>query len=362
MTKRWLGALAAALGFAVTVAGCQPLPHPFAHDRPPAALLAVPDSIVITVASIAGEPRATAAKLSSAIASELLKHNITASAQTTSHTSYVLEGRIEEGAPRDGNATVTVFWRLRDAQGRIVDQQSSQFSASARDWQDGAETPVGQLAAASAGALASLLTETTPKEQPAGGRVRVAIRKIGGAPGDGDTSLATSIAAVLKHADIDIVDQKTGRPDLDVDAEITVTPKADRQHVKIVWHVSRAGGGEVGTVAQENDVPRGQLDGAWGDVAYSVAIAAGGGIMQLVDRGTPPVKLGATATAAAPPPEPPVAAQTLPTAATQSAPAPGNIDSPVVALPPVSVTPADPYARPDVPVLLPRRGVPLPPQ
>jgi hypothetical protein len=360
MTKRGPSAAAAALGFAAMLAGCQPLPHPFADDRPPAALLAVPDSIVITVASIAGEPRATAAKLSSAIASELLKHNITASAQTTSHTSYVLEGRIEEGAPRDGKATVTVFWRLRDAQGRTVDERSSHLSAAARDWQDGAEAPVGQLAAASAGALASLLTETTPKEQPAGGRVRVAIRKIGGAPGDGDTSLATSIAAVLKHADIDIVDQKTGKPDLDLDAEITVTPKADRQHVKIVWHVSHAGGGEVGTVAQENDVPRGQLDGAWGDVAYSVAIAAGGGIMQLVDRGTPPVKLGAATPPAEPPAEPPVGAGAPPAATTN--PVPGNIGSPVVALPPISVAPANPYAPPDVPVLLPRRGVPLPPQ
>ena len=191
MTKHGPSALAAALGFAATLAGCQPLPHPFADDRPPAALLAVPDSIVITVASIAGEPRATAAKLSSAIASELLKHNITASAQTTSHTSYVLEGRIEESPPRDGKATVTVFWRLHDAQGRVVDEHSSQLSASVRDWQHGAEPPVGQLAAASAGALASRLTETTPTEQPAGGRVRVAIRKLGGAPGDGgDTTLS----------------------------------------------------------------------------------------------------------------------------------------------------------------------------
>ena len=36
-----------------------------------------------------------------------------------------------------------------------------------------------------------------------------------------------------------------------------------------------AGGAEIGTVGQENDVPGGLLDGAWGDLAYSVAIAAG---------------------------------------------------------------------------------------
>ena len=47
------------MGLALALlAGCQPLPHPFADDRPPAALLAVPDSIDIAVGSCEGEPRA----------------------------------------------------------------------------------------------------------------------------------------------------------------------------------------------------------------------------------------------------------------------------------------------------------------
>ena len=47
----------------------------------------------------------------------------------------------------------------------------------------------------------------------------------------------------------------------------------------------RADGSEIGTVAQENDVPAGLLDGPWGDVAYTVALAAQDGIMQLIARG-----------------------------------------------------------------------------
>ena len=53
----------------------------------------------------------------------------------------------------------------------------------------------------------------------------------------------------------------------------------------------RADGAQIGTVGQENNIPRGLLDGPWGDVAYSIAIAASDGLMQLVARGAPQPKL-----------------------------------------------------------------------
>jgi len=342
------------------LAACQPLPHPFADDRPPAALLQVPGSIDIAVGNFDGEPRATATKLSAAIAAELLKRDITASATTTSHSGYTLDGRVEEGPPQDGKATVTMFWRLHDPAGKIVSEHRTQLSGSVRDWQQGADAQVDALAAAGVDVLASLITETTPKEQQqTGGRVRVAVRTVAGAPGDGNDSLATSMTAVLKHADVELVDAARGKPDLEVDAIVSIETKGDKQHVKIVWRVSRATGAEIGTVVQENDLPRGRLDGAWGDIAYSVAISAGDGIMQLVDRGAPPVKLGAATPPPASAPAPPAAAQTLPPVSPNSPPAPGNIASPAVNLPPVNVSPTL-DTQTDVPVLLPKRGVYLP--
>jgi hypothetical protein len=357
--RRWSTAL---IGLALAaLAACQPLPHPFADDKPPAALLQVPGSIDISVGNFDGEPRATAIKLSAVTADQLLKHDIAASATAASHSGYMLDGRIEQGPPQAGKATITVFWRLRDAAGKIITEHRSQLSGSMRDWQQGADAQVEQLAATGVDVLASLFTEGTPKQQQqqqTGGRVRVAIRKIAGAPGDGNDSLAASIAAVLKHADVELVDAAKGKPDLDVDANVSIDTKGDKQHVKIVWRVARASGVEIGTVGQENDLPRGRLDGPWGDIAYSVAIAAAGGIMQLVDRGAPPVKLGAAAPPPAPvSPTPPGASQTLPAVSPNSPAAPGNIASPVVNLPPVNVTPD---AQADAPVLLPKRGVYLP--
>lgn len=357
---------------AVLVAACQPLPQPFAEDRPPAALIAVPDNIDIAVGQVDGDPRATAEKLPRALAQELVKHNVVASDETASKLSYRLNGHIEEHADKAGKSVVTVIWQLRDPRGNLINERTDQLAAPRRDWADGDDAQITQLASASAAGFASLVAaaQPAPKEAPGGGRTRVAVRKISGAPGDGDNSLATSLTAILKHANIELVDASNGKPDVDVDCDVKLDSiPGNKQHVKIVWHVVHPSGGEVGQVAQENDIPHGQLDGAWGDIAYSVAMSAADGIMQLVDRVGPAGKGAAAAAAAAPaPPTANVATPASISAATadtpKTPPVAGNIDSPEVNLPPVSVGPADMpkplEAVPDVPVLLPYRGVPIP--
>jgi hypothetical protein len=110
-----------------------------------------------------------------------------------------------------------------------------------------------------------------------------------GAPGDGTESLPRAITAILKRQDIAIVSDPQAKADLVLNAAVVVAkPKAGKQNVQIVWHLRRKDGGEIGTVGQENDVPAGLLDGAWGDIAYMVAVSAQDGIMQLVARGASP--------------------------------------------------------------------------
>jgi hypothetical protein len=371
-SRRWVSGWAIALA-GLLAAACQPLPHPFAADKPSAALIAVPDNINIAVMPIEGEPHATAGKLATAISQEFLKHNIPASDQSPNKASYQLDGRIEQRPDQPGKSLVIVYWRLRDPRGQIVAERTDKLAAPTQDWQSGSDEPVAQLAAAGADAMAVRLVGEPPKEekqqkqQPVG-RPRVAVRKVSGAPGDGNTALATSLAAVLKHQDLELVDAAKGKPDLAVDCDVKLDPVKDgKQHVKIVWRVARPDGGEIGQVAQENDVPRGQLDGAWGDIAYTVAMAAESGIMQIVDRSAPSRGAGGAATAAvaAQPPPPDTSAIPRTPVAPAPPPVPGNIDSPVVSLPPVDVKPpADsmptPFATPDVPVMLPYRGVPIP--
>jgi hypothetical protein len=288
----------AVLVLALLIAGCQPLPHPFADDRPPAALLKVHDVAGVSIAPIEGQPAAVAGKLGAAVASALLKRDIPASDKTTSLGSYQLYGRLVESRPKKGpksdNATVNAYWRLYDAKGRMVGEHTTEVEAPAREWESASAQPIEKLAGSSADGLAPLLEEEpqveAAKTASDAGRVRVAVNPVSGAPGDGGKSLAAAVAAVLKRQDLAIV-EKDQKPDLIVEGEVSVTPvRPDQQHVKIVWRVRRADGAEIGNVGMENDVPKGLIDGPWGDIAYSIAIAAGDGLMQLVARGAPPPK------------------------------------------------------------------------
>jgi hypothetical protein len=279
------GAWLTILALAALLAGCQPLPHPFADDRPPAALLTVRDGAGVSVVPVGGKPKAAAAKLAAAIARALLKHGIPASDRTANLGSYQLYGRVVESHPRRGSATLTAYWHLYDAKGRTVGEHHAKIEAPAGELESGSDSAINRLAVLSAEGLAPLLEDEAPVEAAAGGRTRIAIGQVSGAPGDGAKSLAAAIAAVLRRQDLAIV--KAGqKADLTVDGEVSVAPvKPDKQHVKILWRVRRADGAEIGTVGQENDVPRGMLDGPWGDLAYSVAVAASDGLAQLLARG-----------------------------------------------------------------------------
>jgi hypothetical protein len=355
----------AALAGVALLASCQPLPHPVAEDRPPAELLAVPESAGVAIAPLEGQPKAIAAELGAATAHALLGYDIPASEKTTGRGSYRLYGRITQ-SKRGGKSAVAVLWRLRDAKGREIGERGVGIEASPADWRKAGEAMVERLAALSARAVASLLVKdpeaaklaslaesipgpipgpipgapgadtalrgpSPPKPQfaepaaakpavpdlasarpavpapPAAdtarkqesGRLRVAVHRVTGAPGNGASALAGALTSVLRQQDLTIVDPG-GKADVTIDGEVSIAPAASgKQHVKIMWRVRAAGGAELGTVGQENDVPRYLLNGSWGDVAYAVAVAAGDGLLQVLARAAPPVKTDAAPQAAA---------------------------------------------------------------
>jgi hypothetical protein len=335
------------------------LPHPFEDDRPPAELLAVPESAGVSIAPVEGQPEAIAAELGAATARALLGHEIPASEKSIGRGSYQLYGRLTQ-SKRRGKSAVAVRWRLRDARGREIGERGVGIEATAEEWRSARAAMVGRLAALSADAVAPLLvkqtvsphlaalagpvpgvtepdappsgpsppkpsnpeppavkpavpaiTATRPSAEPAKPqgpapstdakpatqekrRLRVVVRRVTGAPGDGGTALLRAMTGVLRQQDLTILDPGD-KADFTIDGEVSIIPIGpDRQHVKIVWHVRNASGAELGNVGQENDVPRGQLSGPWGEVAYVVALAAGEGIMQVLARAAPPANPAAS--------------------------------------------------------------------
>ncbi|MGH7047534.1 MAG: hypothetical protein ACREE2_14225 [Stellaceae bacterium] len=280
----------AGIAIGLLLAACQPLPHPFADDvpKPGSPLLSLRDDASVAVVPLKGEPRATAEKLAAAMALALQQRNIAASARAVSIASYQLDGRIE-GMPPDGDqAAVVVSWVLRASSGKALGERAERIEGKIEDWQRGERAAVARLAAAGADEIAPMLLGKAPVEVAGGGRTRLLVRGVDGAPGDGGSALAHAITMLLQRQDVSVVSGPQVPADLLLYAEVDVTKaKAGMQHVKIVWHVRREHGGEIGTVTQQNDVPAGLLDGPWGDVAYTIADAAQNGIMALVDRGAP---------------------------------------------------------------------------
>src|SRR5207302_536415 len=167
------------LAVAVTVSACQPLPHPFADDRPPASLLRVRDSAAISIAPVkTWETGADAviARLAEASAAEiapLLADESPPGAEAVAGLAEAPGGKAEAVAPR-------------------------------------------------AEAAAAKTNEA--------GRTRIAIRPLSGAPGDGAKSLANAIATVLKRQDLTVIDNANAKADVILDGQVTVaTVKPDKQ-------------------------------------------------------------------------------------------------------------------------------------
>ncbi|HJU18180.1 MAG TPA: hypothetical protein VJ770_17135 [Stellaceae bacterium] len=272
------------------LASCQPLPHPFADDapKPGSPILRVEDGTSIWVAPVIGTPPAIAAKLAPALALALQDRQVAASERTAATNSEVLHGRIQETPVAPGEAAIVALWQLRDARGRFLGERAARLVGSAADWEEGRGDTVARLAATSADQLVSLVAGGAPPAEAKPRQTRLAIGPIQGAPGDGQEALARAIALMLKRPDLVLVAGPDAKPDLVLGAAVAVgQPKNGKQHVRIVWRLSRADGSEIGTVGQENDVPTGLLSGPWGNVAWSIAAAAQDGILELVAHSVP---------------------------------------------------------------------------
>ena len=280
-----------AVAAALLLAACQPLPHPFADQVPSPDLLHVRDSVSLSVAPVAGEPAAAAGALAAAVAKALRKRGIAASSRTASIAGEELSGRLAAAPGADGNTAVTARWRLNDAAGRLIGESASLVEAPEKEWREGKGAAVARLAAASADKLAILFLGHPPSATPSEVKPkspRIALAGVNGAPGDGGKSLAAAIEFLLKSQGVTLVADGKEKPDLVLAADVTIgKAKAGKQHIEILWRMTSADGKKIGTVAQQNDVVAGSLDGEWGNTAYLVATAARDGIMQLVIRGMP---------------------------------------------------------------------------
>ncbi|HEV2675733.1 MAG TPA: hypothetical protein VGV37_14405 [Aliidongia sp.] len=267
-----------ALVVGLTLAGCQPLPHPFADSQlpPDAPILQVADTVGILV-----EPVVQAPSLAQAMATALQDREIPADTHAANRQSYHLSGDATATRVSAGSAMVDIQWTLRNAKGETVGSDRQQATIAAADWTGGAPETLAALGKAEAPRIAAMIQEAPPIERNPGRQIF--IRPTEGAPGDGRTALPRSLGFLLTRAGVKVT------PDSQTVDAVVVAPMVElsslgkgQQHVRIVWHIYRPDGTEAGEVSQENDIPAGSLDGSWGDVGMAVSTAGIDQIMGVV--------------------------------------------------------------------------------
>jgi len=267
---------------------CQPLPHPFEEEtisKPAknAPILSPPDAVGVVVGPVAGAPAPAASALAGAMADALMKEDVPADTTAGNERSYRLNGTVT-ARPGGDRVRVDIIWNLAGADGHTVATETVSAEVPGAAWQRGDKEVAKELVARSAPALARRVEGDTPREA-AVGAATVGIVPVTGATGDGGQALSLAMAAALHRAGVALQQKPGDKPAYILAGKVDIgAPQAGHQNVKIVWALSRVDGKDIGQVSQENAVPAGSLNGKWGDTAYDVALAAVGGIVELLQK------------------------------------------------------------------------------
>jgi hypothetical protein len=281
----------AALSLLLLVTACGDLPRPFEgrpgalatrlSQPPPARLAVIPTGQVLL-----GNTAAT--HYAAAVAEAMQEEALPATAEPVRPGDW----RLELSAALRGAQVIPAF-RVRDPAGEERGMAEAR-PVPAAAWTEAAPETLRRAGREAAPTIAALLAGIEAARRDAdpdslvNRPVRIHLRPVTGAPGDGNRSLARHMREQLTQLGMVVQDRAEGA-DYAVAAEVTVADlPRNQQRVEIRWRVADARGAEAGQVAQLNQVPRGTLAGLWADVALVVAQEAAGGVKDVIGNQTNP--------------------------------------------------------------------------
>ena len=260
----------------------------------------------IAVAPIIGTTPQIAQQLSDALVAAGNDRGLTIVAEG-SKANYTLRGYLI--ATNEGKgAKVTYIWDVNDAGGQRVARVSGDEVVAGRTGGDPwanvdaaairsiAGKTASQLAAsmphgggsASAVAAASDATPTatasTPPPAAAPKANGVVVAAVSGAPGDGTRSLTTALKKRLYAGGVKLANGTTANVYMVKGTVSLADASGGKQSIRIDWQVLDPSGKKLGTVSQQNTIPRGSLNGPWGAIADAAAGAAAAGIIKLLPK------------------------------------------------------------------------------
>jgi hypothetical protein len=271
----------------------------------------------ITVAPIIGAPPNVTKELTQALITAGADRNLTLMTGTDG-ANYTLRGYLL-AAPERSGSKISYIWDVTDAKGtrvarvsgeqavargsandpwRGVDSAAIRTMANSTTSQLAAELPGGRgastpavaaapaaapsatSAAAPTAAATTAAARPAPPPKPSG----VLVAPVAGAPGDGSRSLATALKKRLYKDGVKVANG-TAANVYTVKGIVKLTDAGGgKEKIQIDWRVLDPNGKRLGTVSQQNTIPKGSLNGPWGAIADAAAGAAADGIIKLLPK------------------------------------------------------------------------------
>jgi hypothetical protein len=226
-----------------------------------------------------------------------------------SKANYTLRGYLVATSEGKGSK-ITYIWDVNDGSGQRVARVSGEevvAGRSADPWakvdsaairsiagktasQLAASMPRGSGSASAVAAASDSAPATTASATPVRAPVAapkangVVVAPVSGAPGDGTRSLTTALKKRLYAGGVKLANGTSVNVYMVKGTVSLVDASGGKQSIRIDWQVLDPSGKKLGTVSQQNTIPRGSLNGPWGAIADAAAGAAAAGIIKLLPK------------------------------------------------------------------------------
>ena len=265
-------------------------------------------STKVAVAPIIGTPPQVATDLTEALVAAGKDRSLTLIPGTSSSANYTLRGYLVATNER-GGAKISYIWDVTDAQGgrvaRVSGDEMISGHANSDPWAGVDSATLRAIAGKTTSQLAATLSrggsapsavaasDASPPARASAAAPApaaslksngVVVAPVAGAPGDGQRSLTTALKKRLYAGGIKLANGTTENVYMVKGSVVMSDASSGKQSIRIDWLVLDPSGRKLGTVSQQNTIPRGSLNGPWGAVADAAAGAAADGIIKLLPK------------------------------------------------------------------------------
>ncbi|MEQ8509442.1 MAG: hypothetical protein RIB43_10590 [Rhodospirillaceae bacterium] len=271
----------------ISLAGCGNVPQPFRRAQNTSnPLLANPSGAGIGILPPAGLDDLSGRYIANSIAETLRQQEIPAEALDRAGVlAFTVEGNLNDATIENGVAQVAFDWRLLNRLGEIIERLNQEIEINSLAWIDKDDVALDAIANNISAQLILLLappvatTPNLPETKPWAG-LTVTIQRPETAPGDGAQALGRALANRLLAEGFQPPEDEA---DFIISARISLSIfDAVQDDVSILWSILSPDGENLGDVRLDNRIPRGQLDGAWGQIAEAIVDSAFPGLLQIV--------------------------------------------------------------------------------